>query len=237
MRTVSDMYQEYKGRKTALQRALTVDSTQLHQQCDPQRENLCLYGFPDGTWEVDYPAEEVPPEFPEPALGINFCRDGLKKHEWLTLIAAYSDSWLLAMAFFKAARFSQESRQQLFDMINSEPTLYEIVTRTTGPTAVQGRIPSANRRSSGSNRRKTATTNYIDYAGFEGENEFDDGDEEEGDGESEPCPTCGKTYRSGEFWIACDYCESWYCARCSNMNEEKADAVKVWKCSQCKGED
>lgn len=30
-------------------------------QCDPNKENLCLYGYPDGTWAVDLPAEEVPP--------------------------------------------------------------------------------------------------------------------------------------------------------------------------------
>lgn len=33
-----------------------------------------LFAFPDGTWAVDLPAEEVPPEVPEPALGINFAR-------------------------------------------------------------------------------------------------------------------------------------------------------------------
>lgn len=32
-------------------------------------ENLCLYGMPDGSWAVDLPAEEVPPEMPEPSLG------------------------------------------------------------------------------------------------------------------------------------------------------------------------
>lgn len=32
-------------------------------------ENLCLYGMPDGHWAVDLPAEEVPPEMPEPSLG------------------------------------------------------------------------------------------------------------------------------------------------------------------------
>ena len=42
------------------------------------KENLCLYGHPDETWEVNLPAEEVPPELPEPALGINFPRDGLE---------------------------------------------------------------------------------------------------------------------------------------------------------------
>jgi hypothetical protein len=46
--------------------------------CDPDKENLCLYGNPDGTWEVQLPAEEVPPELPEPALGINFARDGMQ---------------------------------------------------------------------------------------------------------------------------------------------------------------
>lgn len=37
-----------------------------------------MYGNPDGTWEVQLPAEEVPPELPEPALGINFARDGMQ---------------------------------------------------------------------------------------------------------------------------------------------------------------
>lgn len=50
----------------------------FYQQCDPERENLCLYGYPDGAWVVDLPAEEVPPEIPEPALGINFARDGMQ---------------------------------------------------------------------------------------------------------------------------------------------------------------
>lgn len=47
-------------------------------ESEPERENLCLYGHQDGTWEVALPAEEVPPELPEPALGINFARDGMQ---------------------------------------------------------------------------------------------------------------------------------------------------------------
>lgn len=50
----------------------------LYEKCDPQRENLCLYGQADGAWDVDIPADDVPPEVPEPALGINFARDGMK---------------------------------------------------------------------------------------------------------------------------------------------------------------
>ena len=33
-------------------------------------------GHPDGNWSVELPVEEVPPELPEPVLGINFARDG-----------------------------------------------------------------------------------------------------------------------------------------------------------------
>lgn len=38
-----------------------------------------LAGHPDGNWSVDLPVEEVPPELPEPALGINFARDGERR--------------------------------------------------------------------------------------------------------------------------------------------------------------
>lgn len=102
-----------------------ADRESFYQQCDPERENLCLYGavsrvtdrvgrlkrpstsMPigrdyfhvflmkayfsfldiidweyavagnvDGTWQVDLPAAEVPPEMPEPVLGINFAKEG-----------------------------------------------------------------------------------------------------------------------------------------------------------------
>ena len=58
--------------------AIFTDVERFYAQCDPDKENLCLYGNPDGTWEVQLPAEEVPPELPEPALGINFARDGMQ---------------------------------------------------------------------------------------------------------------------------------------------------------------
>lgn len=70
-----------------------------------EKENLCLYGYPNETWEVTLPAEEVPPEIPEPALGINFARDGMNEKDWLALVAVHSDSWLLSVAFYFGARF------------------------------------------------------------------------------------------------------------------------------------
>lgn len=39
-------------------------------------------GGRDGNWSVDLPADEVPPELPEPCLGINFARDGMQRVSW-----------------------------------------------------------------------------------------------------------------------------------------------------------
>lgn len=71
---------------------------------------MCLYGHPDESWEVNPPPEEVPPELPEPALGINFARDGMKRQDWLSLIAVHSDSWLLSVSFYLGARLNRNER-------------------------------------------------------------------------------------------------------------------------------
>ncbi|CAA2981322.1 PHD finger ALFIN-LIKE 4, partial [Olea europaea subsp. europaea] len=63
------------------------DVEEFYQRCDPEKENLCLYGFPSEQWDVSLPAEVVPPEIPEPALGINFARDGMQEKDWLALVA------------------------------------------------------------------------------------------------------------------------------------------------------
>lgn len=62
------IYEDYVGRRKGILRALTTDIDRFWSQCDPQKENLCLYAYQDGTWACDLPAEEVPPEAPEPAL-------------------------------------------------------------------------------------------------------------------------------------------------------------------------
>lgn len=75
-----------------------------------EMENLCLYGHPNGTWEVNLPAEEVPPELPEPALGINFARDGMQRKDWLSLVAVHSDCWLLSVSSYFGARLNRNER-------------------------------------------------------------------------------------------------------------------------------
>ncbi|KAG4136660.1 hypothetical protein ERO13_D07G020500v2 [Gossypium hirsutum] len=104
-RTVEEVFRDFKGRRAGMIKALTTDVGEFFQQCDPEKENLCLYGFPSEQWEVNLPAEEVPPELPEPALGINFARDGMQERDWLSLVAVHSDAWLLSVAFYFGARF------------------------------------------------------------------------------------------------------------------------------------
>ena len=63
---------------------------------------------------MNLPAEEVPPELPEPALGINFARDGMNEKDWLSLVAVHSDSWLLSVAFYFGARFGFDKESRYF---------------------------------------------------------------------------------------------------------------------------
>ncbi|KAF5823863.1 hypothetical protein HanXRQr2_Chr01g0042891 [Helianthus annuus] len=42
-----------------------------------EKENSCLYRHPNESYEVTLLAKEVPFELPEPALGVNFARDGM----------------------------------------------------------------------------------------------------------------------------------------------------------------
>ncbi|KAL8254959.1 hypothetical protein R6Q59_033180 [Mikania micrantha] len=105
-RTADEVFNDFKGRRAALIKALTTvlcilyygllvnlhdfgfaDVQKFYQLCDPEKENLCLYGLPSEGWEINLPVEEVPPELPEPALGINFARDRMQEKDWLLLVA------------------------------------------------------------------------------------------------------------------------------------------------------
>ncbi|PNH02542.1 PHD finger protein ALFIN-LIKE 1 [Tetrabaena socialis] len=139
---VEEIFEDYQRRRGGLLRALTDDLEELYQQADPERDNLCLYGTRDGAWAVELPAEEVPPELPEPCLGINFARDGMQKRDWVALVAVHSDSWLLAVAFFYAVKLDAAGRLRLFKLINTMPTLFESVSqrnkyKTSAPPQAQ----------------------------------------------------------------------------------------------------
>ena len=185
------------------------------------------------------PCEEVPPELPEPALGVNFARDGMKRSDWLSLVAVHSDSWLMAVAFYNGARLDQEGRRQLFNDINSLPTCFEIVSgrASTKPVGV-GAAQVTKKGSVGNNRggkrhhAAGAAAGVGSKRALDGDEEEDD-DDNDGGGGSDPCPNCGRKYRTGEFWIACDACDRWFDGKCVNMTQQKADRQPHWKCPMC----
>lgn len=233
MQSIDDVFEEYCGRRKAILQALTNEVDKFFELCDPEKENLCLYGYPDGNWVVDLPAEEVPPEIPEPALGINFARDGMQRRDWLGLVAVHSDSWLIGLAFYKAARLNREQRDELFARINAMPTCYELVSGKVRP---QGAL-NKKRPSSATPANKPPKRQEARHSSDEEEAPPEQPDEADGweDGEGDPCPSCRRFYRVEEFWIACDYCDVWYCGKCAKMTQAKAERVKSWKCPKCLG--
>ena len=75
-----------------------------------ENHNDFNFGLPSGDWQVAPPADDVPSQLPEPAIGINFSRDG--KADWSHTVAARSDSWLLAIAFFMGCGFHFDEDQR-----------------------------------------------------------------------------------------------------------------------------
>lgn len=225
-RTVEEILRDYKGRREGLLRALTSEVADFYQLCDPDKENLCLYGYPDGTWEVSLPAEEIPPELPEPALGINFARDGMQRKDWLSLVAVHSDAWLLAVAYYFGARFDKTERKQLFTAINDIPTLFDIVT---GRKAVKEK-GSANNTSKTKGKPNQRQHPHASPKEFEGESPIEDDDDEHSE---TACGMCDKRYSAEEFWICCDVCERWFHGKCVKVTPARAEHIKQYKCPSC----
>ncbi|XP_042459097.1 PHD finger protein ALFIN-LIKE 8-like isoform X1 [Zingiber officinale] len=238
-----DVFRDFRGRRAGMIKALTTEVEKFYHQCDPEKENLSLYGFPNETWEVNLPAEEVPPELPEPALGINFARDGMTENDWLALVAIHSDSWLLAVAFYFSARFGfdKESRRRLFNMINNLPTIYEVVT---GLAKKQVKEKNPNR----SNKNKSSSKCYISQRSSEAEvrkslpsmppykddeDDIREGHEDYEEHDNTLCGSCGENYGNDEFWICCDICEQWFHGKCVKITPARAEHIKQYKCPSC----
>ncbi|XP_044489832.1 PHD finger protein ALFIN-LIKE 7 isoform X2 [Mangifera indica] len=237
-RTVDEVFSDFKGRRAGLIKALTTDVDKFYQQCDPEKENLCLYGLPTETWEVNLPVEEVPPELPEPALGINFARDGMQEKDWLSLVAVHSDSWLLAVAFYFGARFGfgKNERKKLFQMINDLPTIFEVVTGNVKQPKEQSAIThkSGKSNSSGKVSRQPEHQAKAVKMSPPPKDEDDSGEEEEEDDEQgATCGACGDNYGTDEFWICCDVCEKWFHGKCVKITPAKAEHIKQYKCPSC----
>lgn len=230
-KSVDEVHKDFKGRRSGMLKALTTDVDEFYHQCDPEKENLCLYGYPDESWEVNLPAEEVPPELPEPALGINFARDGMQKKDWLSLVAVHSDAWLLAVAFYYGARFDKEERKQLFNKINELPTVFDVVTGKK-PLKKEG---TANNNSSQSKAKSSgkARSAEVEKKPAKKQEEPEDEEEDDEEGAETFCGICGGLYNASEFWIGCDVCEKWYHGNCVKITPAKAEQIKQYKCPAC----
>ncbi|KAK4479547.1 hypothetical protein RD792_015064 [Penstemon davidsonii] len=243
-RTVEEVFKDFKGRRTGLIKALTTDVEEFYQQCDPEKENLCLYGFPSEQWEVNLPAEEVPPELPEPALGINFARNGMQEKDWLSLVAVHSDAWLLSVAFYFGARFGYDKadRKRLFNMINDLPTVFEVVTGVAKKQQKEKSSVSNHSSNKSKSNSKVTPEAQVKLSKLQPKDEeevFDDGDDEEDEEEDEEehgdtlCGACGENYASDEFWICCDICEKWFHGKCVKITPARAEHIKQYKCPSC----
>ncbi|XVE70669.1 hypothetical protein DITRI_Ditri10aG0089200 [Diplodiscus trichospermus] len=237
LRTVEEVFRDFKGRRAGMIKALTTDVAEFYEQCDPEKENLCLYGFPNEQWEVNLPAEEVPPELPEPALGINFARDGMQEKDWLSLVAVHSDAWLLAVAFYFGARFGfdKADRKRLFTMINDLPTVFEIVTGSAKKQAKEKSSVSnhsSNKFKSSAKARGSESAKYSKSVESKDEEEGLDEEDEDEHGET-LCGACGENYASDEFWICCDICEKWFHGKCVKITPARAEHIKHYKCPSC----
>jgi hypothetical protein len=131
--SVKAVFEDFAGRRAGLLKALTCDIDELLRQCDPyddEQTNLCLFGFPDKSWEVMEPSRKVPAKLPEPFLGINHTSHLMaRSHEhWSLFVASHSDAWLLSTAFFAASTLDREQKASLFDLINELPTLYQVLS-------------------------------------------------------------------------------------------------------------
>lgn len=241
-RTVDEVFVDFKGRRAGLIKALTTEVANFFQLCDPDKENLCLYGLPNETWEVNLPVEEVPPELPEPALGINFARDGMQEKDWLSLVAVHSDSWLLSVAFYFGARFGfgKNERKRLFQMINDLPTIFEVVTGNVKQPKDQSGAPnnSSKIKSSGKMqqppRQPESQPKAVKTSPSPKLEDESGGEEEEDDEQGATlCGACGDNYANDEFWICCDICERWFHGKCVKITPAKAEHIKQYKCPSC----
>ncbi|GER52364.1 PHD finger family protein [Striga asiatica] len=247
-RTVEEVFRDFKGRRAGIIKALTTDVEEFYQQCDPEKENLCLYGFPSEQWEVNLPAEEVPPELPEPALGINFARDGMQEKDWLSLVAVHSDTWLLAVAFYFGARFrfDKADRKRLFNMINDLPTVYEVVTgaakkQQKEKSSVSNHSSSKSKSNTKSRASETQAKIPKQVQAKDEDDDLDEHEEEENEEDEEDdehgdtlCGACGDNYASDDtFWICCDICEKWFHGKCVKITPARAEHIKQYKCPSC----
>ncbi|KAK8490827.1 hypothetical protein V6N11_066500 [Hibiscus sabdariffa] len=99
-RTVEEVFNDFRGRRSGLIKALTTDVDKFYQQCDPEKENLCLYGLPNETWEVNLPVEEFTTGTSERPAGDMHVEDYLDWKLFWRIISGGNPWWRLSKVLF-----------------------------------------------------------------------------------------------------------------------------------------
>ncbi|KAL0875751.1 hypothetical protein Bca101_025456 [Brassica carinata] len=241
-RSVEEVFSDVRGRRAGLLKALSTDVRKFYHECDPGElfhhpsclTSLCLYGLPNETWEVDLPVDEVPPELPEPALGINFARDGMPEKDWISLVAVHSDSWLISVAFYFGARFGfGKNESKLVNRIKEFIFYIEMVNliSTITGNVKQSKDQSANHNSNRSKPRQSESHTKASKMSPPPREDDDSGDDEEDDEQGAVCGACGDNH--DDFWICCDACEKWFHGKCVKITPAKAEHIKHYKFPTC----
>ena len=63
---------------------------------------------------------------------------GMKRSDWLCLVAVHSDCWLMGMTYYNAAKIDQKGRGRLLEEVNQLPTCFEIVSGRAGKAPGSG---------------------------------------------------------------------------------------------------
>mmetsp|Transcript_16827 Transcript_16827/g.43123 ORF Transcript_16827/g.43123 Transcript_16827/m.43123 type:complete len:152 (+) Transcript_16827:1-456(+) len=144
----------------------------------------------------------------------------------------HSDTWLISVAFFNGSRLDAQQRSELFSLINSNNTLYEVVSGRAKPSSKPKLGRPAGSGAGRPKKMQNSAPKPKKHKHMESLAEADDDDDyDEGDGDA--CPSCGGYYKKDEFWIACDGCETWYHGKCVKMSPQFAEKIKTWKCPSC----
>ncbi|KAM3207365.1 hypothetical protein ACQJBY_062535 [Aegilops geniculata] len=233
--TVENIYEDFSGRRSALVQALTAG-----------KEPMCLYGYPDGSWELTLPEEMVPAGLPVPTRGINRRRDYVNRSDYLTLVAHHSDSWLMGVTFFLSTHLDANQRIRLFDMVNEMRTVHDEFYLSYGlpwlSTFARYCRYNANRESSAPTQQNVSPAeenvqpaqDSMQVLSAPNRDSRKPAEDKQKDNEvTDFCGSCNAPYHANAFWIGCDGCDQWFHGKCVNITASEVEHIKEYKCPNC----
>ncbi|KAL9688995.1 hypothetical protein QQ045_033424 [Rhodiola kirilowii] len=201
-----------------------------------EKDNLCLYGFPDETWSVSVPVQDIPPEIPEPMLDIRSLRYGMPTNQWLRYVAVRCDSWLHYVAFHTATRhgLGKSDWTRLFSMINDLRSMYDTLLQSF-VKQIKDKSSSSDYGSDTSESLSGSETGSESYmlAKLSKLAEVEKVSEDEWANDDTICGICKKNHSEDQFWICCQMCEKWLHGMCVKITKAEFTEIKEYKCPSC----